>query len=386
LTETPNTEVEDTPNVIEEIAEEVIEEVQPEIVEEVVQEVVAEVVQEVQPEIVEETPAIAEEPAPVVEENTDTTETEQIATEVTKVSMSDLKKMTIEEKFEYASLAFNNDEVDKADICIEVFRKLANEGFAPAQYQLAECYFSGFGVKQNYQQSATWHNKAAGQGFAMSQLMLGYKYELAQGCIQNYQNAAKWYRKAADQNEPEAQYRLGLLYIDGNGVIQNEKKGSALIESAASQGHPEATEWIKAKSGKKIQKNESTKEPIKQEFAINNVKVSTDGCSDIYFNINWTGPKKTDKNVEIRLYKGKKGWLDSCIYPPQQARLKTDSLDLSLKSKVLNKCTFYIELGDVEYTQDGREKKWEVLATYGPFTRNIYFEHRLIGKNKLEIR
>jgi TPR repeat protein len=49
---------------------------------------------------------------------------------------------------------------------VKWFRKAAEQGHAPAQYNLGVCYYYGNGVPQNYREAVRWIRKAAEQGHA----------------------------------------------------------------------------------------------------------------------------------------------------------------------------------------------------------------------------
>lgn len=94
------------------------------------------------------------------------------------------------------------------------FRKLlesAEQGCAEAQYMLAECYFSGEGVKEDLQEALKWFLKAAEQGHAEAQHEVGYYFYDVK---KDLQEALKWFFKAAEQGHAEAQYRIGCYYLN----------------------------------------------------------------------------------------------------------------------------------------------------------------------------
>ena len=70
----------------------------------------------------------------------------------------------------------------------------------------------------DYTQAARLFRPLAEQGIASAQFNLGVMYAKGQGVQQDYQAALKWYRKAAEQGDARAQYNLGLLYENGRGV------------------------------------------------------------------------------------------------------------------------------------------------------------------------
>ena len=70
----------------------------------------------------------------------------------------------------------------------------------------------------DYTQAARLFRPLAEQGIASAQFNLGMMYAKGQGVPQDYQAALKWYRKAAEQGDASAQNNLGLMYEMGRGV------------------------------------------------------------------------------------------------------------------------------------------------------------------------
>ncbi len=52
------------------------------------------------------------------------------------------------------------------------YRKAAEKGDAETQYQLAECYYNGQGVEEDYTEAIKWYSKAAKQGFKIAKEVL----------------------------------------------------------------------------------------------------------------------------------------------------------------------------------------------------------------------
>ena len=90
----------------------------------------------------------------------------------------------------------------------------AEAGDAMAQCRLAEAYYSGYVVDQNYSESADWFRKAAEQGIVESQFMMGLLYGDGTGVPKSKNEAMDWYRKAAEQGHANAQVNLGFLYYE----------------------------------------------------------------------------------------------------------------------------------------------------------------------------
>jgi uncharacterized protein len=119
---------------------------------------------------------------------------------------------------------------------LRLYRQLADQGDARAQYNLGNTYHDGRGVPQNYAEAIKWWRKAADQGFANAQHNLGFMYENGQGVPQNYAEAVEWYRKAADRGFAKAQSNLGFMYENGRGVSQNYAEAIKWWRKAAEQG------------------------------------------------------------------------------------------------------------------------------------------------------
>src|SRR5262245_60877855 len=88
---------------------------------------------------------------------------------------------------------------------LRLWRPLANQGDADAQFSLGLMYLNGQGVPQNYAEALKWFRLAAEQGRADAQNNFGVMYHNGLGVPQNYAEAAKWYRLAADQGYARAQ-------------------------------------------------------------------------------------------------------------------------------------------------------------------------------------
>jgi TPR repeat protein len=120
---------------------------------------------------------------------------------------------------------------------LQLFRPLAEQGHAAAQFSLGLMYRNGQGVPQDYAEAVTWYRKAAEQGVATAQSNLGLMYRNGQGVPQDYAAAMTWYRKAAEQGHPPAQHNLGVMYGNGQGVPQDyvQRTSGSISPPPASQ-------------------------------------------------------------------------------------------------------------------------------------------------------
>ncbi len=138
---------------------------------------------------------------------------------------------------------------------IDKCRESAQSGYAPAQYQLGQCYEGGKGVERNlakafklywlasdrcrpakerlnkdsYQgQLAKWLRKTvngkqlAGADLAEAMCMLGCCYQHGWGVDSDMVSAVEWWQKAADLGDAYANDRLGSCYSLGKGGLPKD--------------------------------------------------------------------------------------------------------------------------------------------------------------------
>ncbi|MBA3849925.1 MAG: hypothetical protein C0502_08000 [Opitutus sp.] len=116
----------------------------------------------------------------------------------------------------------------------------AERGLTNAQFNVGNMYAAGRGVGQDLFEASVWFKQAAEAGLAEAQYNLGVAYEAGRGVRKDESQAARWYKAAADQGFPRAQYNLGLLLEDGRGVAKDEAAAAALYTAAAERGFPAA--------------------------------------------------------------------------------------------------------------------------------------------------
>jgi TPR repeat protein len=178
---------------------------------------------------------------------------------------------------------------------LRIFRELARQGDAGAQFKLGIMYYDGKGVPQDYVQAYMFFNRAAAQGYknardnrelagkqiippadcdedcagrwfqyraagalaystrdyatalrinrqladqgdAAAQHSLGFMYGAGMGVRQDYAEALKWFLMAANQGIAEAQFNLGFMCQAGKGVPQDYVQAHMWFSLAAEQG------------------------------------------------------------------------------------------------------------------------------------------------------
>jgi uncharacterized protein len=117
-----------------------------------------------------------------------------------------------EAQFKLADMYYSGDGVDQNFTqAAELYRKVAEKDYPAAQYNLGRMNYRGEGVKQDRQETVVWYTKAAEQGYAEAQYNLGQMYAEGKVVEEDYNQAVKWYTKAANQNDPRAQFLLGVI-------------------------------------------------------------------------------------------------------------------------------------------------------------------------------
>lgn len=102
-----------------------------------------------------------------------------------------------------------------------LFRKAADQGYAPAQITLGRKYVEGNGGDADYAEAARWFRLAAEQQNRYGQTYLGLMYGIGVGVEQDYGESVRLLRLAAEQGDGVAQARLGDMYAYGEGVERN---------------------------------------------------------------------------------------------------------------------------------------------------------------------
>ncbi|MGH9601904.1 MAG: tetratricopeptide repeat protein [Terriglobales bacterium] len=105
------------------------------------------------------------------------------------------------------------------------------------QFERGMRYLSGVGVNRSDQQALDLIRRAAERGHAPAQTALGFFYETGSLVPRGLQQAAVWYQKAAEQGDPVAQWVLGRMYWTGQGVGRDAQQAERWFQKAASQGN-----------------------------------------------------------------------------------------------------------------------------------------------------
>jgi hypothetical protein len=95
--------------------------------------------------------------------------------------------------------------VSPIHVSLEDLWEFAEDGEAPAQFELSERLFKGDGVDCDAAESVRWCRRAAEQGHLDAQWTMGVRYAHGQGVERNYAESVRWSRKAAERGHAGAQ-------------------------------------------------------------------------------------------------------------------------------------------------------------------------------------
>ena len=136
-----------------------------------------------------------------------------------------------EDAFDDALSAYDRGEFDTV---AKTLRKLADQGFAPAQSFLGEMYEYGEGVSQNYEEALKWYLLAAEQGDGFGQANIGFMYDNGFGVAQDNIMARMWYDLASYNGIEVAEL---LSELSARMTVADILKAQALAQACMSNGY-----------------------------------------------------------------------------------------------------------------------------------------------------
>ena len=146
--------------------------------------------------------------------------------------------------------AYNSGDYTTA---LRLWRPLAKQCNARAQFNLGLMYYKGRGITQDYGEATKWWRLAAEQGHATAQFNLGVMYEDGRGVPQDHAEAVKWHQFAAEQGHADAQHNLGVTYATGQGAQQDYVQAHMWFSLAGSRFPPDedrdavqSRDWVAA--------------------------------------------------------------------------------------------------------------------------------------------
>lgn len=118
----------------------------------------------------------------------------------------------------------------------------AEAGDVNAQYSLAERYFDGLGVEQDFGQAFYWFQQAARQGHAKAQFNVGMMHLLGRGVPKDVIEGYQWIYLAAQRDNDAAQDLLNSLSrkLTQEQIDEGRRRAEVLSPQIASSPNTES--------------------------------------------------------------------------------------------------------------------------------------------------
>ena len=133
-------------------------------------------------------------------------------------------------QYEDATAAYHRKDYQTA---IKLWKPLAEQGDAKAQYNLGVLDGKGRGVPRNNAKAVKWFSKAAEQGYAKAQNNLGVMYEKGWGVTKDHVQAHMW-------------FHLAVMGGDTNAIKSYDKVSRLMTPAQIAKAQKLAIEWVAA--------------------------------------------------------------------------------------------------------------------------------------------
>ncbi|KAJ3036156.1 hypothetical protein HDV00_003012 [Rhizophlyctis rosea] len=135
------------------------------------------------------------------------------------------KQMDMYEQYNLANRYRDGTGVKK-DLtkAFRLYKLSAEQGYPDAQLQLARCYLYEWGVDGDRKLAFEWFQKAAAQGNTGGIYGVGFCYEKGLGVNRDESEGFRWVLKAAEKGHGIAQHCVGYYYDEGIGIGKDAKK------------------------------------------------------------------------------------------------------------------------------------------------------------------
>lgn len=137
---------------------------------------------------------------------------------------------------------------------VEAFKLVqaaASRGYLYAKDQLSFYYNGGHGVQTDKARALQILLEVAEEGFPPAQAELASSYRIgSKGFATDPTLAMKWFRRAADAGYSQGMFGVGCLYYNGEGVPKDKEQASRWFHKAAELDHSESKRVIERESRK----------------------------------------------------------------------------------------------------------------------------------------
>lgn len=117
-----------------------------------------------------------------------------------------------------------------------LLKRVADVGYAPAQYNVARSYRYGRGVKESQALAFEWYSKAAEQGYGSAECAVGNALQSGRGVSKNPVAAMEWLERAVAHGNAAACHSIGNIYYYDESVPEHLEIAVKWYRKAADRG------------------------------------------------------------------------------------------------------------------------------------------------------
>jgi uncharacterized protein len=129
---------------------------------------------------------------------------------------------------------------------VRLMTRAAESGFVTAMFGLAQLYELGrAGLLADLAEAHRWYLRAAEAGSVDAQVAIATAHYLGRGATKDAMQAARWYRIAAQGGDVGAQYLIAAMYEAGDGVERDLREARYWYGVAARNGDDAAPSKVK---------------------------------------------------------------------------------------------------------------------------------------------
>jgi TPR repeat protein len=129
---------------------------------------------------------------------------------------------------------------------VRLMTRAAEGGFVTAMFGLAQLYEQGrAGLVANLAEAYRWYLRAAEGGSVDAQVAIATAHYLGRGATKDATQAARWFRIAAQAGDVGAQYLIASMYETGDGVERDLREARYWYGVAARNGDDAAPSKVK---------------------------------------------------------------------------------------------------------------------------------------------
>lgn len=161
----------------------------------------------------------------------------------------------------YVDLAQTYSREGNEEKAYECYMTVADMGYAPAYYNVANAYLNGNGVERDFNKAFEWFKKAVDSGDTYAKLKLAECYKRGAGCERDYAVAMALYQQVAGDKSLKkysfadvAEYEICNMYMKGLGVEVDLRKAYDYFKLAAAHDNRAAENALNNKKFRDFQR------------------------------------------------------------------------------------------------------------------------------------